>query len=79
MDCHMPEMDGFEATQFIRDRSSAVLDHEVPIVAMTANVFSDDRTRSLDSGMNDFLSKPVYQTTLSAMLDKWLTAEPLTG
>jgi signal transduction histidine kinase/ActR/RegA family two-component response regulator len=79
MDCHMPEMDGFEATQFIRDKSSAVLDHEVPIVAMTANAFSDDRTRSLDSGMNDFLSKPVYQTTLAAMLDKWLTAEPLSA
>jgi signal transduction histidine kinase/CheY-like chemotaxis protein len=79
MDCHMPEMDGFEAAQFIRDRSSAVLDHDVPIVAMTANAFSDDRTRSLDSGMNDFLSKPVYQTTLSAMLDKWLTAEPLSA
>jgi signal transduction histidine kinase/CheY-like chemotaxis protein len=79
MDCHMPEMDGFEATRFIRDRSSAVLDHEVPIVAMTANAFADDRTRSLDSGMNDFLSKPVYQTTLAAMLDKWLTAEPLSA
>jgi CheY-like chemotaxis protein len=72
MDCQMPEMDGFEATRIIRDPNSAVIDHEVPVVAMTANAFPEDRARSIAAGMNDFLSKPVYQTTLSAMLEKWV-------
>jgi CheY-like chemotaxis protein len=75
MDCQMPEMDGFEATRRIRDRSSAVLDHEVPIVAMTANAFPEDRVRAIGSGMNDFLSKPVDQATLSAVIEKWLGAQ----
>jgi CheY-like chemotaxis protein len=75
MDCQMPEMDGFEATRHIRDATSAVLDHEVPIVAMTANAFPEDRHRSIACGMNDFLSKPVDQATLAAMLDRWLSAE----
>jgi CheY-like chemotaxis protein len=72
MDCQMPEMDGFEATQLIRDPNSGVLDHSVPIIAMTANTFPEDRARSIAAGMNDFLSKPVDQATLSAMLGKWL-------
>jgi signal transduction histidine kinase/CheY-like chemotaxis protein len=72
MDCQMPEMDGFEATRIIRDRSSAVLDHEVPVVAMTANAFPEDRARSLASGMNDFLAKPVDRSALASMLAKWL-------
>jgi signal transduction histidine kinase/ActR/RegA family two-component response regulator len=76
MDCQMPEMDGFETTRVIRDLTSPVLDHDVPIVAMTANAFPEDRTRSIASGMNDFLSKPVDQSTLSAMLEKWIAAEP---
>jgi signal transduction histidine kinase/ActR/RegA family two-component response regulator len=72
MDCQMPEMDGFEATRLIRDPTSEVLDHEVPIVAMTANAFPEDRARSLECGMSDFLSKPVDQAALSAMIVKWL-------
>jgi CheY-like chemotaxis protein len=72
MDCQMPEMDGFEATRLIRDPTSEVLDHDVPIVAMTANAFPEDRTRSLECGMSDFLSKPVDRAALSAMIVKWL-------
>jgi signal transduction histidine kinase/CheY-like chemotaxis protein len=72
MDCQMPEMDGFEATRIIRDRSSAVLDHEVPVVAMTANAFPEDRARALAFGMNDFLAKPVDRSVLASMLAKWL-------
>jgi signal transduction histidine kinase/ActR/RegA family two-component response regulator len=72
MDCQMPEMDGFEATRIIRDRSSAVLDHEIPVVAMTANAFPEDRARALASGMNDFLAKPVDRSVLASMLAKWL-------
>jgi CheY-like chemotaxis protein len=72
MDCQMPEMDGFEATRLIRDPTSGVLDHDVPIVAMTANAFPEDRARSLECGMSDFLSKPVDRAALSAMIVKWL-------
>jgi signal transduction histidine kinase/CheY-like chemotaxis protein len=52
-DCHMPELDGFEAT--LRLRRNGV---EIPIVALTANAYSEDRERCLECGMNDFLSKP---------------------
>jgi len=72
MDCQMPEMDGFEATRIIRDRSSAVIDHEVPVIAMTANAFPEDRARALACGMNDFLAKPVDRSLLASMLDKWM-------
>jgi signal transduction histidine kinase/ActR/RegA family two-component response regulator len=75
MDCQMPEMDGFEAARTIRDRSSAVLDHDVPVVAMTANAFPEDRARALASGMNDFLAKPVDRSVLAATLAKWLKPE----
>ncbi|HEY4442670.1 MAG TPA: ATP-binding protein [Steroidobacteraceae bacterium] len=76
MDCQMPEMDGFEATRVIRDCSSAVLDHEVPVIAMTANAFPEDRARALACGMNDFLAKPVDRSVLAGMLEKWLKPAP---
>ena len=72
MDCQMPEMDGFEATRVIRDRGSAVLDHDVPVIAMTANAFPEDRSRALAAGMNDFLAKPVDRAMLATTLGKWL-------
>jgi CheY-like chemotaxis protein len=72
MDCQMPDMDGFEATRIIRDPGSEVRDHAIPIIAMTANAFPEDRARSLACGMNDFLSKPVEQATLAEMIAKWL-------
>jgi CheY-like chemotaxis protein len=72
MDCQMPEMDGFEATRMIRDRTSSVLDHDVPVVAMTATAFPEDRARALACGMNDFLAKPVDRAVLAAALGKWL-------
>jgi len=72
MDCQMPEMDGFEATRLIRNPASGVLDPAVPVVAMTANAFAEDRERCLAAGMNDFLAKPVDRRTLATMLEKWL-------
>ncbi len=72
MDCQMPEMDGFEATRVIRDPSSPVLDHDVPVVAMTANAFPEDRARAIAAGMNDFLTKPVDRSVLEGMLAKWM-------
>ncbi|MDQ5988054.1 MAG: Sensor histidine kinase RcsC [Syntrophus sp. SKADARSKE-3] len=72
MDCQMPEMDGFEATAVIRDPSSKVLNHEVSIIAMTANAMKGDREACLKAGMDDYLSKPVKKENISMVLEKWL-------
>jgi CheY-like chemotaxis protein/HPt (histidine-containing phosphotransfer) domain-containing protein len=72
MDCQMPEMDGYEATGEIRKRSSKVLDHEVPVIAITANVMKGDREKCLNAGMDDYLPKPIYPNELSDMLEKWI-------
>jgi CheY-like chemotaxis protein len=74
MDVQMPRMDGFEATRRIRDPQSEVLNHAVPIVAMTANAMQGDREKCLEAGMNDYISKPVRLQTLAEVLDKWLPA-----
>jgi PAS domain S-box-containing protein len=72
MDCQMPEMDAFEATRRIRDVSSGVLNHRVPILAMTANAMQGDRENCLNAGMDDYLSKPVQPRALAEALDRWL-------
>ncbi len=61
----MPEMDGLEATQRIRAMPEFML---LPIVAMTANAFAEDRERCLAAGMNDFLTKPVEPPELKSLL-----------
>jgi CheY-like chemotaxis protein len=68
MDCQMPVMDGYEATRIIRDPASKVLNHQVPIVAMTANAMQSDRKRCLECGMNDYASKPVNLVALDTIL-----------
>ncbi|BCS54624.1 response regulator [Geobacter sp. SVR] len=73
MDCRMPEMDGFQATAAIRDRSSAVRDHDIPIIALTANVRSEDQVRCLEAGMNAHLAKPFDGEQLATILDEWLS------
>jgi signal transduction histidine kinase/CheY-like chemotaxis protein len=72
MDCQMPEMDGYEATRVIRDPASSVLNHDIAVIAMTANAFAEDRERCLNAGMNDFMAKPIDRHKLAAMLAKWL-------
>ena len=72
MDCQMPELDGFDATAAIRDPLSGVLNHQVTIVAMTANAMTGDRERCLGVGMDDYLSKPVKKEGLFMILGKWL-------
>jgi CheY-like chemotaxis protein/HPt (histidine-containing phosphotransfer) domain-containing protein len=72
MDVQMPEMDGFEATRRIRDPESAVLNHEIPIVAMTAHAMPGDRERCLEAGMDDYVTKPIAPEALADALDRWL-------
>ncbi len=73
MDCLMPEMDGFEATRHIR--SLGGYGAQVPIIAMTAGAFSEDRAACLAAGMTDYLSKPVRETELQAKLEFWLSGK----
>ncbi len=70
MDCQMPKMDGYEATRTIRDLHSEER-ATTTIVAMTANALSGDKQACFDSGMDDFLSKPINKAMLSGMLSKW--------
>ena len=72
MDVQMPEMDGFEATRRIRDPQSTVLNHDVPIIAMTAHAMAGDREKCLSAGMNGYVSKPVGPLTLAKELETWL-------
>ncbi|MDD5285208.1 MAG: ATP-binding protein [Desulfuromonadaceae bacterium] len=71
MDCMMPLMNGYDATVVIRDRDSAVRNHSIPVIALTANAFKDDKGKCLAAGMDDFLSKPVEVNMLLMMLGKW--------
>ncbi|MFH1114901.1 MAG: PAS domain S-box protein [Pseudomonadota bacterium] len=72
MDVQMPVMDGMEATREIRNPESAVLDHNVPVIAMTAHAMQGDRDKCLKEGMNDYISKPVSRHVLAGVLQKWL-------
>jgi PAS domain S-box-containing protein len=79
MDIQMPVMDGFEATRLIRDPQSRVRDHQVPIIALTANAMRGDRQRCLEVGMDCYLTKPVSPSSLVEVLNAWLPAgsEPI--
>ncbi len=75
MDCMMPVMGGFEATAVIRDPHSAVRNHQIPVIALTADAFQSDREKCLAAGMTDYLTKPYEIDELRHMIDKWLTTE----
>ncbi len=69
MDMQMPVMDGLEATRQIRRLEAG---REIPIIAMTANAFSDDKDRCFEAGMSDFIAKPIEPEFLFSTMLKWL-------
>ncbi len=87
MDCQMPEMDGYQATQEIRKREAEALSqledasqedkhkHHIPIIAVTANSMKGDREKCLAAGMDDFLPKPLSKESLQETLQRWSTQE----
>jgi CheY-like chemotaxis protein len=70
MDVQMPELDGIEASRQIRAMSGL---SRIPIIAMTANAFAEDRAACLAAGMNDHVAKPVHAATLYDTLARWLS------
>lgn len=76
MDCQMPNMDGYEATQAIRKwESTARSSSPTVIVALTANAMKGDSEKCLASGMDDYLAKPLKPKELQDMLLKWLPVD----
>jgi two-component system, sensor histidine kinase len=71
MDWYMPDMDGLEVTRHLRSGAAGIAGKTVPIVALTANAFAEDRAQCLAAGMDDFLTKPVLLEDLKRALQKW--------
>jgi len=72
MDCHMPIMDGYQATQEIRRWEIKNDLPRLPIIAMTANVLPGDKSLCLEAGMDDYLAKPIQQQSIVDVIQKWL-------
>jgi PAS domain S-box-containing protein len=73
MDVHMPVLDGLQATRALRGQPALAA---LPVIAMTANAFAEDRAECLAAGMSDFIAKPVNPQVLYATLLKWLASRP---
>ena len=69
MDIQMPEMDGFQAARLIRKQDAW---KDIPIIAMTANALKGDREACLDSGMNDYIAKPINRKEFINKLEQWV-------
>jgi len=74
MDVQMPEMDGMESAAAIRkwEKAQPSPNSRVPIIAVTANAQEEDRRRCLDSGMDDYLTKPIKREVVFEMIEKWV-------
>jgi CheY-like chemotaxis protein len=70
MDCQMPLLDGFKATQTIRQLESNSSTH-IPIIALTANTLEGDREKCLNAGMDDYLTKPIETNEFYTIVEKW--------
>jgi len=82
MDCHMPEMDGYQATAELRCREGT--ERRTPVIAMTAGVLAEDQARCTEAGMDDFVGKPIDVALLTRTLARWVEsdvepAEPATA
>lgn len=75
MDCHMPIMDGYEATTAIREFENEQSRRHTPIIAITADAMKSNQRRCFASGMDDFLNKPIQEEQIEAMLLKWTGVE----
>ena len=71
MDVMMPVMDGYQATKEIRKLEDKKISN-IPIIAMTANAFEDDRQNAINAGMNDYISKPIKVETVYSVIKKYL-------
>ncbi|HFC93015.1 MAG TPA: response regulator [Leucothrix mucor] len=71
MDCQMPVLDGYEATRALQEYWRSHADYRIPIIALTANVMPSDKKKCLDSGMDDYLAKPVKMEALANVIKKW--------
>ncbi len=72
MDVMMPVLDGLACTRALREREAARASPRLTVVALTANAMTGDRERCLESGMDDYLPKPVRREDLAKMLARWL-------
>jgi CheY-like chemotaxis protein len=76
MDCHMPEMDGYEATREIR-RAEAASGRHTPIIALTASVMQEDGAKCRAAGMDEYVAKPITMAALEAVLVRWTGTDGL--
>jgi CheY-like chemotaxis protein len=74
MDCHMPKMDGFDATRRIRESEAPMNKHTI-IIALTADAMAGDKERCLAAGMDDHIGKPFKQEQIAAIMKKWRANE----
>jgi two-component system, sensor histidine kinase and response regulator len=75
MDIQMPEMDGLRATEIIRDPDSGVLNHDIPVIAMTAHAMEGDKEKAIAAGMDDYITKPIQMDIISERIKYFLHNE----
>ncbi len=82
MDCHMPVLNGYDATREIRHREEKIgTESRTPVIAVTADLMQSNRHRCLNAGMDDYITKPFTEQQLRAVLNRWLsgTDDPESG